>query len=144
MDYLLKKGQIGLEFMIVVMVAVGILIVFVGLLTVIMANKQDEVKSLMAQSVADGFSKELLFASEAERGYVRIIEFPKLIEGASYIINLESFEDKSSYFELTIKDSVFFKSTPVISQSFLFDSSIHSNKIMISKKEEGILVEVAV
>lgn len=141
-DYLLKKGQVGLEFMMVVVVSVSTLIIFVGLLSIVMATKQDEVRSLKAQEVADGFSKELLFASEAESGFVRLLHLPSVIEGEHYVINLESFENKTAYFELLVGDDVFFKSAPIISRSFSFDSAIHSNDVMISKTEDGLLVEV--
>ncbi len=128
--------------MIVVVVAVSTLIVFIGLISIVMGDKQEDVRSRKAQSVADGFSKELFFASEAERGYVRLVEFPRMIEGEPYEINLDSFGNNSAYFELTVGDSVFFKSVPFVSQSFLFDSEIHSSNIMILKDEGGLLVEV--
>lgn len=139
---MLKKGQVGLEFMMVVVVAVSTLIIFVGLLSIVMATKQEEVRSLKAQEVADGFSEELLFASEAESGYVRLLHLPSVIEGEHYVIDLESSESKSGYFELIVEDDVFFKSTPIMAQSFSFDSAIHSNEIMILKNESGLLVEV--
>ncbi|MFP4567574.1 MAG: hypothetical protein ACLFN8_01390 [Candidatus Woesearchaeota archaeon] len=137
-----KKGQVGFEFMMVALIAISTLIVFVIILSVLTTTKQDDARMFKAQSLVDGFSEELFFAAEAEEGYSRVIELPSSVEGRPYVLNIEGFENRSSFFELSVESYILSNYLPSNVQSFYFNSSIHSKNVVISKRDGLINLEV--
>ncbi|MCC7574593.1 hypothetical protein KO361_03295 [Candidatus Woesearchaeota archaeon] len=131
-----KKGQVGLEFVLVTMVAFSTLIVFSLVLFNIMSSKQDEKRFILAEDLALSIKQEISFASNAEKGYSRIVNLPKNIEGANYEITLGVTSINTGYFELEIDNSVFFEIIPLTS------GTIEPGRIKISKREADVFVEV--
>lgn len=136
-----KLGQMGFEFMMVVVVAISTLIVFIAILSVLMTNKQEEQRAGIGQSLADGLTKELFFAAEAQEGYTRTINLPSSIEGRPYDLNIQQY-NTSSFFELSFESSLIYKSLPRGVQNFYFNSSTDSNIIIIMKRSGNIFLEV--
>jgi hypothetical protein len=131
-----KKAQVGLEFMLVTMVAFFTLIVFTLVLTHIMSVKQDEKAIIMAEDLSLSIKSEIIFASNAEKGYSRVVELPRLIEGYSYEVVLGATPINTGYFELKVRDSVFFEIIP------LTTGELKPGKVRISKRESDVFVEV--
>jgi hypothetical protein len=131
-----KRGQVGLEFVLVTMVAFFTLIVFALVLHTIMVDKQEEKVYLMAEDLAISLKHELSFASGAEVGYARILHFPKSIEGVNYEVVLGSTSINTGYFELKIRDAVFFEMIP------LTNGIIEPGTLRITKRVNDVFVEV--
>lgn len=128
--------------MMIAVIAITSLIFFIIILSHIMTDKQEELRIYRSQSLLDGFSKEIFFASEAQPGYVRTINPPKTLEGVNYVIKIDS-NDNVSIMELDVGDSTYIKVVPGIAKNFVFDSSSSSSKIIILKTNDELLVEVS-
>ena len=132
----IKRGQVGLEFMLVTGVAFFTLIIFVVVLSHITAVKQEEKAMYMAEDLVLSLKQEINFASNAEQGYFRLLDLPNTIEGYSYEIILGTTAIGTGYFELIVNDVLFFE---IIPRTF---GEIRQGKIRISKQEDHVLAGV--
>lgn len=135
-----NRAQAGLEYMMIAIIAITSLIVFVIILAQLTYTKQDEIRVFKSQDFIEGFSKEIFFASEAQRGYVRTIDAPANLEGFNYVFTAESVSG-STILELNVSGANYIKVVPALSNEFVFDSQ-SSDKLVIIKTDVGLFVEV--
>ena len=131
-----KKGQVGLEFMLVTGVALFTLIVFGVVLFQIMSVKQEEKAMIMAEDLVLSIQQEINFAANAEPGYSRIVELPNKIEGFDYEIALYTIGGETSYFELSVANGFFPRSIP------LTNGELKPGALLVSKRDADVFVEV--
>ena len=131
-----KRGQVGLEFMLVTVIAFFTLITFILVLSHIMTAKHDEKAIISAEDLALSLRQEIVFASEAEVGYSRVINLPATISGIQYDIILGETNINTGYFELVIEGAIFFEVIPITK------GVIEKGNIKISKTDEFVFVEV--
>lgn len=122
--------------MLVTIVGLLTLIVFSIILSHILTVKQEEKASIVAEDLAESLKQEISFASNAEKGYSRIVSLPKQIEGRSYDVTLGSTNINTSYFEIEIDNAIFFEIIP------LTNGAIEPGIIKISKRTNNVFVEV--
>lgn len=131
-----KKGQVGLEFMMVTGIALFTLIIFGVVLYEIMTSKQDEKAVIMAEDLVLSIRQEITFASTAQPGYYRIIELPRDIEGREYSVKLHEVNEEISFFELNITNAYFSQYVPRTT------GSLEKGELRISKLEAEVFIEV--
>ena len=131
-----KRGQVGLEFMMVTGIALFTLIIFGVVLYEIMTSKQDEKAEIMAEDLVLSIRQEITFASTAQPGYFRIIELPQNIEGREYSVKLYELNNEISYFELNITNAYFSQYVPFTT------GSLEKGRLKISKREADVFLEV--
>ena len=131
-----KKGQVGLEFMLVTGIALFTLIIFGVVLFQIMTMKQEEKAMILAEDLVLSIQQEINFAANAEPGYSRIVELPNKLEGFDYEITLFNIGGETSYFELKVANGFFPRSIP------LTNGDLMPGKLRISKREADVFVEV--
>ena len=134
--FMKKKGQVGLEFMMVTGIALFTLIIFGVVLYEIMTSKQDEKAVIMAEDLVLSIRQEITFASTAQPGYYRIIELPRDIEGREYSVKLHEVNEEISFFELNITNAYFSQYVPRTT------GSLEKGELRISKLEAEVFIEV--
>ena len=131
-----KKGQVGIEFMLVTGVAFFTLITFLLVLFHIMSIKQEEKVIIMAEDFILSLKQEIDFASNSEHGFSRIIDVPQKIEGFEYELILYSTEANTSYIELAVLNAFFVQVIPYTRGTF------EPGMLRISKMEHFVFLEV--
>ncbi len=132
-----RRGQVGLEFMLVTGVALFTMIIFAIILSQILSDKQDERVLILAEDLTLSLKQEISFASNAEEGYTRELYLPRTIDGRDYEVILGSTKIGTGYFELIVDDIVFFEVIP------LTLGEISPGRLKISKLEDHVFVEAA-
>jgi hypothetical protein len=131
-----KKGQVGIEFMLVTAVAFFTLITFLLILFQIMSIKQEEKVIIMAEDFILSIKQEIDFASNSEPGFSRVIDIPQKLEGFDYELILYSTEANTSYVELTVLDAFFVHVIPYTR------GSLEPGKLKLSRMEHFVFLEV--
>jgi hypothetical protein len=124
----------------IAIIAITSLIVFVIILAQLTYTKQDEIRVFKSQDFIEGFSREIFFASEAQRGYVRTVNSPASLEGLNYVISGDTVSN-STILELSVGGANYIKVVPALSNEFVFDSQLNDN-LLIIKTDVGLFVEV--
>lgn len=134
-----NKGQAGLEFMMVAIIALTALMVFVIILTIFLTSEQEESRMVKAQNFLDGLGEEIFFASKAEKGYTRILDLPESIDGKQYFLIIDSGQN-TGFIELEYQNNILYKTIPSVEGVVSFDS--YSDSEIVLMKKESLKVEV--
>ncbi len=87
------KAQIAIEFVLLTGMAFIILVVILISTTTISSERADEQTYLELRDYGNSLQRELILATEMNKGYHRIIDIPEKINGRDYIILTGSAEE---------------------------------------------------
>lgn len=88
----MKKSQIGIEFLYFVVIAIILLLIYLGLSSNYLSLTSYRKDYLTAQNFLDKIRNEINLAGRVENGYIRIITFPSKINGKDYNIEVNGRE----------------------------------------------------
>jgi hypothetical protein len=126
------NGQIAIEFLIYIGVALCIIIVF---LASILAISESNMKARTYSDIDDmgkSLQQEFLLASQLEDGYIRRINLPATLNGKSYNVTLGQSNPLNSYITLGYEKSELFYLIPPVNGSI-----IKGNNVL--RKQNGAL-----
>ncbi len=81
-----KKGQISVEFLLIVSLAFLLLMLFMPFASRYFLLSMSELQREKIESLGRGVKEEVVTAAKSEKGYTREFSIPKTIEGEDYTI----------------------------------------------------------